>query len=735
MSAAHLPLVSCVMPTYNRRAFVPQAISYFLRQDYPNKELIVIDDGQESVEDLVPQTDQIRYVRLPQKITLGAKLNMACEYARGPIIANWDDDDWYAPWRLSYQMETMRDPDIVLCGINQLLYFDLNTHNGFLYVYPPEQRIWLLGSSQCYRKDWWQKIRFDDINVGMDGLFTWATPPEKVRALEKHHFAVHFIHTSNVSPKQTSGAWWHPFPQEEIVKTVGTDWVFYKNGCKPVQKEQEMLNSIHNDFQKKPHRNVFACLVHEKPECVLDLVRNLHDMDPHSTIVLYNGGTDAQLFKNEGALKAYGATIHPQPSPQPYGYLHGFALDCMEWALRNGHFDTLTIVDSDQMCIRAGYSEFLGDFLKKHPTAGLLSSMPERVLPHYTQYHIPLQAYREYDLWKPLLDSYPNGPESFVHWTFWPSTVFTYAAVRDLVALYRTNEQVRYIFKQSKIWASEEVFFPTLVRLLGYDIVQNPCTHQFVQYKQVFSLASVEQAFRTENAFWMHPVVRDVSDTVRQKINLHAARNGAKRLQQNTSSCSEITGFLPDIQHIEGWLSAAEATLLGHTVLTALQQLPAPHHLVEIGAYHGKATVLIGKLLKKYFPKARLSAVDPHDGLLGDRKQGLQQFPPSLSHFTKNIADAGVKSLIKPVTGIATSIYWKQTLCFLLVDGLHDYESVSSDFRHFEPWLVPGAYIAFHDYAAYFPGVQAFVNELLVRGGYHIIQLAESMMVIRKNNT
>ena len=39
------PLVSCIMPTYNRREFVPLAIRYFLRQDYANKELIIIDDG------------------------------------------------------------------------------------------------------------------------------------------------------------------------------------------------------------------------------------------------------------------------------------------------------------------------------------------------------------------------------------------------------------------------------------------------------------------------------------------------------------------------------------------------------------------------------------------------------------------------------------------------------------------------------------------------------------------
>ncbi len=38
-------LVTCIMPTANRRQFVPGSIRMFLEQDYDRKELIVIDDG------------------------------------------------------------------------------------------------------------------------------------------------------------------------------------------------------------------------------------------------------------------------------------------------------------------------------------------------------------------------------------------------------------------------------------------------------------------------------------------------------------------------------------------------------------------------------------------------------------------------------------------------------------------------------------------------------------------
>ncbi len=66
-----LPRVSCVMPTRNRRRFVGQALWYFLRQDYQPRELIVLDDGDDPIEDLIPASDTVRYVRLERRRAFG----------------------------------------------------------------------------------------------------------------------------------------------------------------------------------------------------------------------------------------------------------------------------------------------------------------------------------------------------------------------------------------------------------------------------------------------------------------------------------------------------------------------------------------------------------------------------------------------------------------------------------------------------------------------------------------
>src|SRR5208283_5009595 len=120
------------------------------------------------------------------------------------------------------------------------------------------------------------------------------------------------------------------------------------------------------------HRNIFACLVHESQECVVDLVRNLRFLDPSSTILLYNGGHDQRLLKHGFPFERYGAVIYPGPHPQVWGHLHDFAVDCMRYSLEHLPFDTLTIVDSDQLAMRPGYSQHLGRFLAARPNIGML---------------------------------------------------------------------------------------------------------------------------------------------------------------------------------------------------------------------------------------------------------------------------------------------------------------------------------------------------------------------------
>jgi glycosyltransferase involved in cell wall biosynthesis len=222
------PLVSCIMPTYNRRAYVPQAIQYFLRQDYPDRELLILDDGSEPINDLVPSDPRIRYVRLEKRMILGAKRNFACKLAQGQFIAHWDDDDWIAPHRLRYQVEMLEQQKKDVCGTGRLLFYSPVAGKSWLYEYPPAMRCWLAGGTLCYRKDFWLHNPFPEIAKGEDTRFIWNFRAVDALVVPDYSFYVALVHAANTSAKVVSGPYWHPHPVEEIHRLLGPDLVFYK---------------------------------------------------------------------------------------------------------------------------------------------------------------------------------------------------------------------------------------------------------------------------------------------------------------------------------------------------------------------------------------------------------------------------------------------------------------------------------------------------------------------------
>lgn len=224
-----LPLVSCIMPTYNRRRFVPQAVRYFLRQDYPNRELIIVDDGTDAIMDLVPDDPRIRYVRLNQKKTIGAKRNFACQEAKGEVIVHWDDDDWMADWRLRYQVDSLLRERADLCGLAQVLYYAPQSEQAWQYRYPTSEKPWVTGNTLCYTKAFWTQNPFVDVNVGEDTRFVWTNRSKKIVALQDSTFYVALIHPGNISPKRTTDTRWHPYPIAEIQHLMGKDWGFYND--------------------------------------------------------------------------------------------------------------------------------------------------------------------------------------------------------------------------------------------------------------------------------------------------------------------------------------------------------------------------------------------------------------------------------------------------------------------------------------------------------------------------
>jgi glycosyltransferase involved in cell wall biosynthesis len=148
-------LISCLCPTADRRPYLPLAITCFLRQDWPHKELLILDDGDDDVADLIPTDPRIRPLRAPSAHQpTPQKLNLLAQQATGEIICHWDDDDWSAPSRLTRQATDLLASHKAMTGFDEILYWDDINKSAHIWRWRG-QRPYACGTSQMTTRHWY----------------------------------------------------------------------------------------------------------------------------------------------------------------------------------------------------------------------------------------------------------------------------------------------------------------------------------------------------------------------------------------------------------------------------------------------------------------------------------------------------------------------------------------------------------------------------------------------------
>ncbi len=189
--------------------------------------------------------------------------------------------------------------------------------------------------------------------------------------------------------------------------------------------------------------------------------------------------------------------------------------------------------------------------------------------------------------------------------------------------------------------------------------------------------------------------------------------------------------ILVQMRNTEGWLDDGEAKLLIDMVVKLNSAKPCT--VVEVGSYCGKSTVVFALALKQLGQnESRVFALDPHDGRISTLDGKIASTGPTFDRFRDNIRAAGVEAFVEPILSRSTDVKWNREIDLLFLDGLHTYEHVLADFRHFSQWVRPGGRVAFHDCAPHFPGVQRVVSETLHGGQYQLTARANSLVVLQK---
>jgi glycosyltransferase involved in cell wall biosynthesis len=151
------PLVSVILPTFNRASMLPESIASVLNQTERNLELIVVDDGSsdttgEVISRFARQDDRITHVR-QNNLGLPKSLNNGFRIARGEFFTWTSDDNRYFPEALVIMSGYLRGHSEVGLVYAEMLW---RTSDGLLHLPAPDPNdFWrqnTFGGAFLYRR-------------------------------------------------------------------------------------------------------------------------------------------------------------------------------------------------------------------------------------------------------------------------------------------------------------------------------------------------------------------------------------------------------------------------------------------------------------------------------------------------------------------------------------------------------------------------------------------------------
>ena len=173
-------VVSIIIPIYNVRPFLREALDSVIYQSYRNIEILLIDDGSNDGSERIcdeykKKDERVRLIRQKNK-GLSAARNAGLNAATGQVIAFLDPDDAYHPDFIVKMLETMEHETVDMVVCNFSIYKDsfdfvrrkekaLPIKEG---IYDRDNILRALADdminhavwNKLYRRELWEKIRF-----------------------------------------------------------------------------------------------------------------------------------------------------------------------------------------------------------------------------------------------------------------------------------------------------------------------------------------------------------------------------------------------------------------------------------------------------------------------------------------------------------------------------------------------------------------------------------------------
>jgi len=138
------PLVSVILPTYNSRDYIREAVDTILKQTYGNIEIVVVDSSTDDTKQVLElYGDKVRYFYQEPRGVSAAR-NFGLKQARGSLVAFQDADDRWLPGKIEAQILALRHfPDAALVFTDYAMF----DHSGVILPSAcwPHFKLWIDG--------------------------------------------------------------------------------------------------------------------------------------------------------------------------------------------------------------------------------------------------------------------------------------------------------------------------------------------------------------------------------------------------------------------------------------------------------------------------------------------------------------------------------------------------------------------------------------------------------------
>lgn len=200
-----LPSVSICILTYNRPFFIKLLKYHIENINYPiNKfEIIIIDDGDNNIQHLLPKFNNIKYFKYHKKHTISWKRNQAVKMSSYDIIAFMDDDDLYPSDSLLYRISHLIHSNKSCIFCSTIGCYDIFNNTSIIHSTSIFESLEnkVSEATLTFYKTFWIEKNFNNNDIFNEGKYFIQNRTHLCKDVSFSNIIIQLIHKTNTITK------------------------------------------------------------------------------------------------------------------------------------------------------------------------------------------------------------------------------------------------------------------------------------------------------------------------------------------------------------------------------------------------------------------------------------------------------------------------------------------------------------------------------------------------------